>query len=82
MNDIPRGVGFAVLAEWRAVANRLATVGPAEAHRALNLPASYRERLDAEIAAHREDIAQLLRTLADECERFYQESEWICVLGM
>jgi hypothetical protein len=82
MNDIPREVGLAVAADWREVAGRLPTASAAEVQLALNLGASYRQRLDEEVAARRVVIADLLRSLAEGFERFYRESEWVCVLGM
>ena len=47
-----------------------------------NLGASYRESLAQEIGRHRQDIAELLRRLADSCEVFYRKEKWICILGM
>lgn len=81
-NDIPRAVGRAIIADWRDVAAKLAALSPAEAHAALNLDASYRVQLDEELSSHREEIAQLLHRLADACEQFYSQNDWICVLGM
>jgi hypothetical protein len=34
------------------------------------------------MSAHRHDIAAMLRDLADECVRFYDRGDWVCVLGM
>jgi hypothetical protein len=82
MNEIPRDVGLAITAEWRDVAAKLRALSPVEAHAALNLDASYHARLNEELSSHREEIAQLLRELAEECERFYLQGDWICVLGM
>lgn len=82
VNEVPQAVGLAVITDWRCVADRLSEMGLAEAHLALNLNASYRERLDEEVAAHRQEIADLLRDLADECEGFYHASSWMCVLGV
>jgi hypothetical protein len=80
--DIPKDVGQRVIAEWRDAADRLSAMSPAQAHAALNLQAAYRERLDAEVDLHRDDIANMLRDLADECSKFYEREEWICVLGI
>lgn len=81
MNDLPEEVGEKVIAEWRAVAAQLERLNPADARRALNLDGTDPE-LDRELATRRKEIARMLRELADECEKFYQQSEWICVLGI
>lgn len=81
MNDLPEEIGEKVIAEWRAVARQLERLELADARRALNL-ANADPDLDHELVAHRRDIARMLRELSDECEKFYQQSEWICVLGI
>lgn len=81
MNDLPEEIGEKVIAEWRSVARQLDRLDVADARRALNL-ANADPELDHELATHRRDIARMLRELADECEKFYQKSEWICVLGI
>ncbi len=82
MNDVPKELGLRVIAEWRMVAGKLEGLTIEDACKALNLMASYHCHLENEVAAHRDAIAGLLSTLADECERFYGESDWLCVLGM
>jgi len=82
MNDIPKSLGTKITSEWRDVADRLPGMSPEEAHAALHLKASSRERLDAEIEAHKADIARMLQSLATECDTFYQRGEWVCILGM
>jgi hypothetical protein len=72
---------FAV-AEWRAASEALATLSVAEASGVLNLEACYRNGLEEEIGTRRGEIRTLLLKLADECERFSQEADWVCVLGM
>ena len=81
MNDLPEEIGEKVIAEWRTVAGQIERLPPAEARKALNLLGADLD-LDRELGAHRKDIARMLRELADECEKFYQQSEWICVLGI
>ena len=82
MNDIPRTTGLAIVAEWREAAAELPGLNDEAVHTRLSLDASYRTWAGPEIAAHRPDIARLLGDLADECEVFYGQGEWICVLGM
>lgn len=82
MTDIPKEVGHRVIAEWRDAAARLTEMTVEEAHKTLNLQASYRARLDSEIQLHRTEIADMLRILAETCSQFYEQDEWICVLGM
>lgn len=82
INEMPRAVGLAVTAEWRDVAGRLPRMTSTQAHLALHLQLSYGDRLDEEVVTHREAIAALLRTLADACERFYDNSAWVCILGV
>jgi hypothetical protein len=72
VNDVPSVVGRAVVAEWRAAAEALATLSLAEASGVLNLEACYRNGLEEEIGTHRGEIRTMLLELADEFERFYQ----------
>lgn len=82
VNDIPKETGTRIIAEWRSVAERLPNLSPYEAHKALNAQASYREYLEDEIASHRNQIATMLREVADAAEKYYQQGDWICILGM
>ncbi len=82
MNDIPKDIGQKIVAEWRDVADRLPGMSPEQAHTALNLSAPYRDRLDSEVEPHREEIARMLRELADACGGFYSREDWVCILGM
>lgn len=82
MNDVAKEVGLQVISEWRRVADVLGSLGLEEACRALNLEASYHGGFEDDVAADRGPIAALLRELADECERFYRQGEWICILGV
>ena len=82
MNDVPRAAGLRIIADWRAAADRLPTLDAAAAHAALDLDASYGCRLDDEPEAHRTEIAAMLGELADACERFYRDGEWVCMLGL
>jgi len=82
VNEVPRAAGLAVVAEWRAAAAELPALDEGATHRRLNLNASHRTWMSNEIAEHRQEIASLLRELADECEGFYRKDEWVCVLGM
>ena len=82
MNDVPKVIGLAVVSEWRRVAEALPAMGADEASDALNLIATYSSRLDDEVIQRRSEIATLLRELADACEHFYAQGDWVCVLGM
>jgi hypothetical protein len=82
MTDIPKDVGMKVIAEWQAVAARLRDMSSEQAQVALNLSAAYRDRLEFEIPAHRDEIASMLRKLAEACSFFYEREDWVCVLGM
>lgn len=82
MNDLPKDIGRKVTAEWREVAGRLSSMSADQVHAALNLGASYRTRLDAEIIPHRAEIASMLREIADGCDEFYEQEDFVCILGM
>ncbi len=82
MNDVPRGAGLRITTDWRQAADLLPGLSAAEVHDVLNLGAAYRDRLDAEVEAHRAEIAVMLRELAAECERFYAAGDWVCILGI
>jgi len=81
-NDVSVDVGRAVIAEWRDVAGRLATMNIEQVCDALHLDAAYRDYDIAEIDSHRSEIARMLIDLADRCEAFYEQEEWVCVLGV
>jgi hypothetical protein len=81
-NDLPSEVGRRVTAEWREVAKRLCSMTAEQAHAALNLGASYTMRLDGEVIPHQAEIAHLLTALADACDGFYEQQEWVCILGV
>jgi hypothetical protein len=82
MNDIPRDIGIRIIAEWREVAGKLKEMTTIEAHRALELPNWYLPGLETEITAHGEEIAAMLRDISDECDCYYRQGDWICILGM
>jgi hypothetical protein len=82
MNDLPKDIGRKVTTEWREVAGRLSNMSAEQVHAALNLGASYRARLDAEVIPHRAEIASMLRELADACDEFYEQEDCVCILGM
>jgi hypothetical protein len=82
MNDLPKDTGRKITTEWRDVAGRLSSLSGEQAHTALNLGASYRTRLDAEVVPYKSEIASLLRELADACDKFYEQQDWVCILGM
>ena len=82
MNDVPREIGIRIIAEWREVARKLKEMTPSEAHRALELPNWYLPGLETEISAHWEEIAAMLHDISDECDCYYREGDWICILGM
>jgi hypothetical protein len=81
-NEIPKSVGLTIIANWEQVASLLPQSNVTEAAEALNLVASYRSGLEDEIAKHSASICVMLRELSLSCRRFYQTSEWICVIGM
>jgi hypothetical protein len=82
MNDIPKDIGEKVTAEWRDVADRMKYMHLEQIHAALNLDASYHQRLDIEVLSHKVEIANMLRAVADGCDEFYKQEEWVCILGM
>jgi hypothetical protein len=82
MNDIPYEIGLKIINGWRNVAQNLNELNPEEACQILNLSGPYWDRLDNEIASHREDIIEMLNILANKCEEFYTNNKWICILGI
>lgn len=82
MNDIPKAIGLKIIDEWRQVADVLPDANPPEATNLLNLNAAFRVNLEEIAFTDREKIADMLRTLADECTSFYDSNGWVCVLGM
>jgi hypothetical protein len=82
MNDIPREIGSRIIAEWREVAGKLGEMSISEAQRALELPDWYLPGLETEIRLHGDEISTMLRGVADECDCYYRQGDWICILGM
>jgi hypothetical protein len=82
MTDVPKEVGQKIVAEWREAAQDLADMSAEEIRTALNLVATYHERLESEVDAHKAEIANMLRELADACSEFYERGDWVCILGM
>lgn len=82
MNDLPKEAVLKIISEWRSVADRLPSLERSCTQRELNLVAAHFAGLETEIESHRPAVADFLRSLADECERFVEQSEWMCILGM
>jgi len=82
MNDIPKETVMKIISEWRFVADRLLSFDRSDIQREMNLTATHFAGLESEVEANRPVVAHLLRSLADECEDFLQESDWMCILGM
>ncbi len=82
MNDVPKAVGLKVIEEWHRVAKLLPTVRSAEAARLLNLRAFFHPDLEDVIQRDNDNIAAMLKELANECDSFYASDDWICVLGI
>lgn len=81
-NNIPKNLGSKVTAEWQDVAARLQGMSAEQAHFALRLNISYHAWFDAEFEAHKADIAGMLQSLGRECNTFYEQGEWLCILGV
>jgi hypothetical protein len=82
MNEIPKNVGRRIIADWRDAAKRLPGLTPTEGADLLDLKNVYRADLSENVAEHRDQIVTLLDRLADACENYYRESDWISILGM
>lgn len=82
MNDIPRTAGQKVITEWRDVAGKIKNMNPDEIRAALNLNASYRDYLEAQVLSHSDEIVYMLSELAERCDDFYERENWVCILGM
>jgi hypothetical protein len=82
MNDIPQAVARKIIADWRAVADRLPNLDRSTIQRDMNLSAARFADLPNEIESDRLEVAGFLRSLADECENFLRQNDWMCILGM
>jgi hypothetical protein len=81
-NDIHRTDGRSIIDDWRKAAALLPNFNPTEAHTLLNVEATYGTSLVEEVANHQAEIGRFLGQLADDVERFYRHSEWVCILGV
>ena len=82
MNDLPRAIAVKVIRDLRSAAGILQSLNRFEIETALNLTAAQYAELGAEVETNREEISNLLRALANECEDFLRQSDWLCILGM
>lgn len=82
MNDIPKIIGHKVIKEWRRVAEHMDMMNIGQIQRALNIEAVFHEDLEDEIVIHRTDIAGMLTELANTCDEFYEQQDWVCILGV
>jgi hypothetical protein len=82
MNDVPRHAAVKIISEWKAVADRLPGLDPSEIQREMNLVAPHFAGLAGEVESDRLEVSGFLRSLANECENFVQQSDWMCILGM
>lgn len=82
MNDVPKAVVILMIADLRAIAERLPKLERRSIQIEMNLEAAFFGHLEEEIDSNRFVIADFLRALANDCERFTQQSDWLCILGM
>jgi hypothetical protein len=81
-NDIPKNMGQKITAEWAHVAALLDQMASGQIYNVLNLDGSFLNYVDSDVESHKADIAGMLRSLAEACNAFYQQGDWICILGM
>lgn len=81
-NDIPKNIGMKITTEWRDVANQLYYMSDSQVRNALNLDSLERKWIDTVIASHKVEIIDMLRELADKCDEFYDQGDWVCILGI
>lgn len=82
MNDIPKNVGQRVIADWVRAADLLDQMAPEPIGYVPDLDDSFLSYIGSDIESHRADIAGMLRSLAEACDEFYRQGDWICILGM
>ncbi|HTF90751.1 MAG TPA: hypothetical protein VK843_20190 [Planctomycetota bacterium] len=80
--DIPRLVGKRVIAAWRDAAARIPQLNPAEIYSLLNLDVVMLQVDPVALDRDRAAIAAMLNELADACDEFYEQDEWLRILGM
>ena len=82
-NNIPKDVGRKITTEWRNVSDQLNHMTIDNVQSSLNMPTWYgRGRLEKEFVAHKAEIIEMLRELAERCDEFYDREDWICILGV
>jgi hypothetical protein len=82
MNDLPKEAVMKIISDWREVADRLPTLDRVDIQKEMNLVAPHFAGLASEIDSHRIEVSDFLRSLANECENFIQQNDWLCILGM
>ena len=82
MNDIPKNVGKLIAADWKKAASSLESADQSEYQALLNLDAVYRTHMAAEVSENKDSIIALLNELARSFEQYYENEEWVCILGM
>ncbi|MGI8978720.1 MAG: hypothetical protein ACR2FY_05810 [Pirellulaceae bacterium] len=82
MNDLPNAIVVKVIRDWRNAAEILQSLNRIEIETVLNLTDSQYADLRAEVETNRKEVSDLLRALANECEDFLRQNDWLCILGM
>ncbi|MEO6709597.1 MAG: acetyl-CoA hydrolase/transferase C-terminal domain-containing protein, partial [Planctomycetota bacterium] len=80
--DIPKRIGKRVISAWRDAAGRIPQLNPTEIHSLLNLDVVMLRLDPVAIGRDRAAIAAMLNELADACDEFYEQDEWVRILGM
>jgi len=81
-NDIPKEIGLKIINDWRISGNKLDKLSAREAY--LELGYNLSDINDFAMNSMVEEkrlIAKLMLDLASECEKIYQENDWMCILG-
>lgn len=81
-NNIPKNIGMKITTEWRDNASQLYYMSDSQVRHALNLDDLERKWIDTVIASHKAEIMDMLRELADICDEFYNQGNWVCIQGV
>jgi len=79
-NEIHRNAGLKIIADWRIAGQEILACTKKQIFNVLFLNIEANDYFFNSVYSERQDISRMLWDLADICERFYADNEWICMI--
>jgi len=82
INEVPKEIGIKIIEEWQTASEMMFQMPIEDAPELLNLFSANRYALENELKNNQKEISSFLADLSMECKRFYENQEWLCMLGL